>query len=138
MIPNVHFIIITLHYHWEIKKGRKKISWIFYTMRLLVIIIFLLALCHFLLLLCMTPSIKWTSSYWPFSSYKSFILEITPLWFVSSVFLSECNALFKRRCSCFLLNQLVEIEDFPVDVPKMHSLREIYMKDRVPTALWLL
>lgn len=38
----------------------------------------------------------------------------------------------------FLLNQLVEIEDFPVDVPKSHLLLERYVKDRVLTALWLL
>lgn len=36
------------------------------------------------------------------------------------------------------LNWSVEIEDFPVDIPKMHSLHEMSMKDRVPTDLWLL
>lgn len=38
----------------------------------------------------------------------------------------------------FLSNQLVEIEDFPVDVPMRHLLLEIHIKDSVPTALRLL
>lgn len=38
----------------------------------------------------------------------------------------------------FLSNQLVEIEDFPVDVPMRHLLLEMHFKDRVPTALRLL
>lgn len=32
----------------------------------------------------------------------------------------------------FWLNQLVETEDFPVDVPKIHLLHEMYKKDRFP------
>lgn len=38
----------------------------------------------------------------------------------------------------FLLNQLVEIEDFPVDGPTRHLLLEMYLKDWIPIALWLL